>query len=73
MRCPPLPRASVESASPRITWCRTTSASWSEEEKLRGRGMAGWPAPGGPGPSDLTRLLLLAWASRERLVGTKMV
>ena len=24
-------------------------------------------------PGDLTRLLLLAWASRERLVGTKMV
>lgn len=35
--------------------------------------MGGWPAPGGPGPGDLTRLLLLAWASRERLVGTKMV
>ena len=63
----------MESASPRITCCRTTSESWSEEETLRGRAMGGWPTPGGPSPGGLTRLLLLAWASRERLVGTKMV
>lgn len=32
------------------------------------------PLPlGHPCPSDLTRLLLLPWASRERFVGTKMV
>ena len=43
----------MESASPRITWCRTTSESWSEEEKLKGRAMGGWPAPGGPSPGDL--------------------
>lgn len=35
----------------------------------------GWQAgpPRWPGTGGLTRLLLLAWASRERLVGTKMV
>lgn len=40
------------------------------------RGSPSEPSPfplGHPCPSDLTRLLLLPWASRERFVGTKMV
>lgn len=68
---PHLPRASVESASPRITWCRTTSESWSGEA----RGAVAWE----PGPPPVAVPVIApsccCWPGppEKRLVGTKMV